>query len=96
MLKLQYAQKLRHTNIVEVKENFWSHKSCAFITVQELCHYGSLGFQIQERLDTHKDEFNRDLREPFPEKLVRICMVHLAQALESVHKRGFVHLEVNP
>ena len=83
--------RLRHPNILSIKESYWSRDDEGLTMVTEYCSLGSLSGQITARNRVPKKE-----RRPFSEEVLRTCLVDIAKALYHISGNMIVHLDLKP
>ena len=81
MMELRAMQKLKHENIVSIKEILFSADS--IISVSEFCEFCDIQWQIDHRVKYFKSRNQQILA--FPEEIIRSCLVQIAEALNYHH-----------
>ena len=62
----------------------------------ELCAFGSLGFQIDDRKEKYPFDEVKHHRKLFHDLLVKVMIFDVASALVYLHAQGWVHLDMKP
>jgi serine/threonine protein kinase len=88
-LEMQVMIRLKHPNILSIKESYWSRDDEGLTMVTEYCSLGALSGQINERKEAEG-------RKPFSENLVRMCLVDMARALYHLSEHMIAHLDLKP
>jgi len=75
MVELRSIQKLKHKNIILVKEIFHSNSDDSVIYITEVCEYGDLQTQMNQRVNYYKSA--KEQVKPYPEEIIRSCLAQI-------------------
>jgi len=92
-LEMSVMYRLKHANILRVKESFWSPDETGFMMLTEYCPFGSIQRQINARID-NKKAIHRNKN--FSPLLIKICLHDILNALSHISSKNYIHLDIKP